>query len=93
MRKTCETCIYALCFNTLASPRPLDAPITWQLLPAFCRRIAPTVLLDVPEDSLIMQEEIFGPLLPVLTVRISVHPLVGCHGAPPCIYALSFHNI
>ncbi|KAF5182586.1 Aldehyde dehydrogenase [Thalictrum thalictroides] len=31
-------------------------------------KIAPTILLDVPEDSLIMQEEIFGPLLPILTV-------------------------
>lgn len=34
-----------------------------------CRKIAPTILLDVPEDSLIMEEEIFGPLLPILTVR------------------------
>lgn len=33
-----------------------------------CRRIAPTILLDVPQDSLIMQEEIFGPLLPIVTV-------------------------
>ncbi|KAI4330095.1 hypothetical protein MLD38_028402 [Melastoma candidum] len=31
-------------------------------------RIAPTVLLDVPGDSQIMQEEIFGPLLPIVTV-------------------------
>ncbi|CAK9164539.1 unnamed protein product, partial [Ilex paraguariensis] len=31
-------------------------------------KIAPTILLDVPEDSLIMNEEIFGPLLPILTV-------------------------
>ncbi|KAK3230627.1 hypothetical protein Dsin_002508 [Dipteronia sinensis] len=31
-------------------------------------KIAPTVLLDVPRDSLIMSEEIFGPLLPILTV-------------------------
>ncbi|XP_044480379.1 aldehyde dehydrogenase family 3 member H1-like [Mangifera indica] len=31
-------------------------------------RIAPTILLDVPRDSLIMSEEIFGPLLPILTV-------------------------
>ncbi|PIA47463.1 hypothetical protein AQUCO_01400247v1 [Aquilegia coerulea] len=31
-------------------------------------KIAPTILLDVPENSLIMQEEIFGPLLPILTV-------------------------
>ncbi|KAM7499399.1 hypothetical protein LguiA_023813 [Lonicera macranthoides] len=31
-------------------------------------KIAPTILLDVPEDSTVMQEEIFGPLLPILTV-------------------------
>ncbi|XP_057974020.1 aldehyde dehydrogenase family 3 member H1-like isoform X2 [Malania oleifera] len=31
-------------------------------------KIAPTVLLDVPEDSMIMKEEIFGPLLPILKV-------------------------
>lgn len=32
-------------------------------------KIAPTILLDVPEDSLIMKDEIFGPLLPILTVQ------------------------
>ncbi|KAI5668667.1 hypothetical protein M9H77_18520 [Catharanthus roseus] len=32
-------------------------------------KIAPTLLLDVPEDSLIMNEEIFGPLLPIITVN------------------------
>ncbi|CAK8570321.1 unnamed protein product [Lathyrus sativus] len=31
-------------------------------------RISPTILLDVPRDSLIMSEEIFGPLLPIVTV-------------------------
>ncbi|KAL5704413.1 aldehyde dehydrogenase (NAD(+)) [Ranunculus cassubicifolius] len=31
-------------------------------------RIAPTLLLNVPGDSLIMQNEIFGPLLPIVTV-------------------------
>ncbi|CAM8938315.1 unnamed protein product [Rhodiola kirilowii] len=31
-------------------------------------QISPTILLDVPEDSLIMSEEIFGPLLPIVTV-------------------------
>ncbi|CAL9126362.1 unnamed protein product [Musa textilis] len=30
-------------------------------------KIAPTLLLDVPHDSLIMKEEIFGPLLPIIT--------------------------
>ena len=32
-------------------------------------RISPTLLLDVPHDSLIMGEEIFGPLLPIITVN------------------------
>ncbi|XP_078434099.1 aldehyde dehydrogenase 3H1 [Wolffia australiana] len=32
-------------------------------------KIAPTVLLDVPQDSLIMTEEIFGPLFPIITVE------------------------
>lgn len=31
--------------------------------------IAPTVLIDVESDSPIMREEIFGPILPVLTYR------------------------
>lgn len=38
-------------------------------LAILCRKIAPTILLDVPQDSQIMKEEIFGPLLPILTVR------------------------
>ncbi len=31
------------------------------------RYLAPTVLREVPEDAPVMQEEIFGPILPVLT--------------------------
>ncbi|KAG6527485.1 hypothetical protein ZIOFF_009588 [Zingiber officinale] len=31
-------------------------------------KIAPTILLDVPCDALMMEEEIFGPLLPIVTV-------------------------
>ena len=32
-------------------------------------QIEPTVLVDVTEDSPVMQEEIFGPLLPVITYK------------------------
>ncbi|KAJ6939246.1 aldehyde dehydrogenase family 3 member H1-like [Populus alba x Populus x berolinensis] len=32
-------------------------------------KISPTILVGVPRDSLIMKEEIFGPLLPILIVR------------------------
>ncbi|MCP6357425.1 aldehyde dehydrogenase family protein, partial [Klebsiella pneumoniae] len=31
------------------------------------RTIAPTLVVDVPDDSAIMADEIFGPLLPVRT--------------------------
>jgi coniferyl-aldehyde dehydrogenase len=34
---------------------------------AAVRRMAPTVVLDPPADSLLLTEEIFGPVLPVLT--------------------------
>ena len=33
------------------------------------RQIAPTILTDVPWDSQVMQEEIFGPIPPILTYR------------------------
>ncbi|KAG4998869.1 Aldehyde dehydrogenase family 3 member I1, chloroplastic [Glycine soja] len=31
-------------------------------------KIAPTIILGVPEDAMIMQEEIFGPIMPIVTV-------------------------
>jgi coniferyl-aldehyde dehydrogenase len=33
------------------------------------RRFPPTLLLDVPEDCRVMQEEIFGPVLPVVAMH------------------------
>ncbi|MGN6427514.1 MAG: aldehyde dehydrogenase family protein [Leifsonia sp.] len=36
---------------------------------AAARYIAPTVLVDVPRDSAVMGEEIFGPVLPIVTVE------------------------
>ena len=40
--------------------------VTWGTWDAATKRIAPTVLEDVTLDMAIMQEEIFGPVLPVI---------------------------
>jgi coniferyl-aldehyde dehydrogenase len=37
-----------------------------ETLDASTRKIAPTLLLDVTDDMLVMQEEIFGPVLPIV---------------------------
>ncbi|KAM0888491.1 hypothetical protein ACQ4PT_028317 [Festuca glaucescens] len=39
-------------------------------------KIAPTIFLDVPLDSAMMKEEIFGPLLPIITVD-KIHESLG----------------
>ncbi|XP_019464274.1 PREDICTED: aldehyde dehydrogenase family 3 member H1-like isoform X3 [Lupinus angustifolius] len=31
-------------------------------------KIAPTIVLDVPQEAMVMQEEIFGPIMPIITV-------------------------
>jgi len=46
------------------------------------RFIAPTVLVNVPPDSPVMQEEIFGPILPVLEVD-SVQQVIDFLNARP----------
>jgi aldehyde dehydrogenase (NAD+) len=51
------------------------------------RRIAPTVLLDVTEEDTVMTEEIFGPILPILTYT-DLDELVGRQQAKPKPLAL-----
>ncbi|MBV7495071.1 aldehyde dehydrogenase family protein [Pseudomonas sp. PDM24] len=53
--------------------------------------VHPTVLIDVPATATIMQEEIFGPLLPVMTwdsideaIRV-----INAHGKPLALYVFS----
>src|SRR5262249_28282781 len=47
---------------------------------AASRYVAPTVLTEVPPDAPVMQEEIFGPLLPVVTWRSPDEALAVIHG-------------
>ena len=53
--------------------------------------IHPTVLVDVPADARIMQEEIFGPILPVMTYRSpsEVCSAVQAGGKPLAMYVYS----
>ncbi|MCE4071506.1 MULTISPECIES: aldehyde dehydrogenase family protein [Pseudomonas] len=50
--------------------------------------IHPTVLVDVPKDAKIMQEEIFGPVLPVLAYEelCEVTDTIDAHGKPLAMY-------
>ncbi|MEV5667075.1 aldehyde dehydrogenase family protein [Streptomyces flaveolus] len=55
------------------------------------RYIAPTVLTDVPHEAPVMTEEIFSPILPVLTVR-DVHEaidFINARDKPLSLYAFT----
>ncbi|MER7694539.1 aldehyde dehydrogenase family protein [Streptomyces sp. NPDC097610] len=52
-----------------------------QLAPGLSHyRAAPTVLTNVPHEAAVMAEEIFGPILPVLT---STKPILNEPGTAP----------
>ncbi|UUQ67964.1 aldehyde dehydrogenase family protein [Pseudomonas fuscovaginae UPB0736] len=59
--------------------------------PAFdarARKIAPHLVFEVSEDMDIMQEEIFGPLLPVRTYTHADEPMayINAHSRPLAVY-------
>lgn len=56
---------------------------------ASARKIAPTLLVDPPEDALVMQEEIFGPLLPIRSYR-SIDEVLAYINARPRPLALYY---
>ncbi|MDF2190768.1 aldehyde dehydrogenase [Paraflavitalea sp. CAU 1676] len=53
--------------------------------------LAPTVLADVAHDSLVMQEEIFGPILPVIpfTNRDEARAIINLHPNPLAFYVFA----
>ncbi|KAL9393487.1 hypothetical protein Peur_012772 [Populus x canadensis] len=55
-------------------------------------KIAPTIFLDVPEDSQLMQEEIFGPLLPIITVENVKDSIDLINSKPEPLVAYLFTN-
>jgi aldehyde dehydrogenase (NAD+) len=50
---------------------------------AASRYLAPTVLVDVPENAPVMQDEIFGPVLPVLTYKTPEDAVNFVRARPP----------
>ncbi|XP_066477172.1 aldehyde dehydrogenase family 3 member B1-like [Tiliqua scincoides] len=58
------------------------------------RYIAPTVLADVKEWEPVMQEEIFGPVLPIVTVADldAAIAFINCRPRPLAAYAFSSNN-
>jgi len=55
------------------------------------RYIAPTVLVDVPTDARIMDEEIFGPILPIISVGSTAEAIsyVNDHPHPLALYVFA----
>jgi coniferyl-aldehyde dehydrogenase len=55
------------------------------------RKINPTVVLNPPPDSLLMREEIFGPVLPVLAYETLDGAIahINAHDRPLALYCLS----
>lgn len=51
-------------------------------------QIAPTILINVKKEAPIMQEEIFGPILPILTYKNikQVKQYISSHGKPLALY-------
>jgi aldehyde dehydrogenase (NAD+)/coniferyl-aldehyde dehydrogenase len=62
-------------------------PLTVATPDADARRLPPVLLTDVPGDVMAMQEEIFGPVLPVVTYR-TVDEAIGFVNARPRPLAL-----
>lgn len=55
------------------------------------RKIPPTVVIDAPEDSLLLREEIFGPILPVIAYDTldEVAKYINARDRPLALYAFS----
>jgi aldehyde dehydrogenase (NAD+) len=56
------------------------------------RWVSPTLVLDVPKNDILMQDEIFGPILPVVLVKGSIGALefIRARGEKPlAIYVFS----
>lgn len=71
----------------------LLAPLHDEITPADSRQMTPTAVFNVSDDMRVMQEELFGPILPVVTYRDTDEAIayVNAHPCPLALYVFS-HN-
>ena len=68
-----------------------------QLIPgkkwdASTRKIAPHIVLNAPPDSILMQREIFGPILPVIEYSALEEPIAAINSGPRPLALYPFSN-
>lgn len=70
-------------------------PLADETLSDSSRKIVPTIVVDAPEDALIMQEEIFGPLLPIKTYSTLGEAIayVNDHPRPLALYCFDYDSV
>jgi coniferyl-aldehyde dehydrogenase len=73
---------------SIISINPLDEDL------APCRKIAPTLISNVPTDLALMQDEIFGPLLPILEYDSidEVLQFINARPRPLALYYFDYHK-
>lgn len=70
-------------------------PLSDESLSDSSRKMMPTIVVDAPEDSLIMQEEIFGPLLPIKTYSTMGEAIayINDHPRPLALYCFDYDSV
>ncbi|NEQ45228.1 MAG: aldehyde dehydrogenase [Leptolyngbya sp. SIOISBB] len=79
-------------FDRLAALMADESPVIGGLTNRDERYIAPTILDEVTWDSPIMQEEIFGPILPVITYRHIEEAIAHINARPKPLALYLFTN-
>ena len=66
--------------------------LSTETLDPVTKKFVPTLLLDVTDDMLVMQDEIFGPILPVKTYKELAEPIdyINDHPRPLALYYFGY---
>jgi acyl-CoA reductase-like NAD-dependent aldehyde dehydrogenase len=74
---------HALCLAGVDKVAFTGSPATGRMVMAACaERLTPVVLVDVPADALVLREETFGPVLPVVRAHDAGHAVALANANP-----------